>query len=47
MSRIGSLMAVIIAASLVLSSCGDSSAEYLQQGDTYYDRGQFVEAIAE
>ena len=31
----------------LLSACGDPTTEYLRQGDTYYDQGQFIEAIAE
>ena len=47
MKKLGSLIALIITASLVLTACSDPSTEYLRQGDTYYDQGQFVEAIAE
>ncbi len=46
MSRLSAAIAFIILLTS-LTACGDPTMDYLRQGDTYYDQGQFVEAIAE
>ena len=48
MKKTSSLVAVLIALTVFFTACGsDPTTEYLRQGDTYYDQGQFVEAITE
>ena len=48
MKKMGNLVAVIISIAILFTACSsDPTTEYLRQGDTYYDQGQFVEALAE